>query len=300
MSTQISLLIVVKDRLERLQECLESLKKLTDEAKSQLVIACDGSPQSIINHIEEALKDFHKSGWETKVLQLPHGGPAKARNAAFDHLNGEIILFLNDDIRVEKGLLSAHLKVHQLQPGYAVMGNTRWAPEIIHSEFQHWIAHHDSFYYLIQNQLSATWEYFHTMNLSLHRSWIEKGFRFDETFPEPAFEDTEFGYRLVKEGLKIGFAYDAILYHVHTFEPDQYWEKCEMRGRSARHFCELYPELKERITSEYTSVIWREESLSSKARAILFKKDPVEEWNYLAAKAFMRGYETGIPSPEQD
>ncbi|CAN5224074.1 hypothetical protein BH09SUM1_BH09SUM1_28540 [soil metagenome] len=274
-----TILICVKNRAERLRDCVASLLNLIPEASAQLLIVCDGGPVGMRADAERLLAG---SAWDFRWLDVPAGGPAKARNAALPHATGELVLFLNDDVRCEPGLLAAHDAMHRRRPGHAVMGNTRWAPEVIDSEFTHWVAHHDSFYYLIPNELEATWEYFHTMNLSIDRRWFDEGARFDEGFPDPAFEDTELGYRLSKQGLKISLAYDAILYHVHHFTESEYIEKSRMRGNSARRFCELFPELRDRIIGEY------DEAAKSGLRSLIRGKSI----DGRIAEAFLAGYRT--------
>lgn len=285
-----SILICVHDRFSLLLECLRNLAPEVHGDTAEVVIACDGGAGMRSVARDEAADIARNLIPGLVWLDLPHGGPAKARNVALGHCAGELILFLNDDVRFEPGLLAAHDRWHRERPGHAVMGNTRWAPEVIDSEFMHWVAHHDSFYYLIPAPLEATWEYFHTMNLSIDRRWFDNGARFDESFPDPAFEDTEMGYRLCRQGLRITLAYDAILYHVHRYTPEAYIQKSEQRGRSARRFCTLYPELEERIISEYRQHAARIAGLRGRARLALGRLDPVEKWESLAAQAFMRGY----------
>lgn len=284
-----TLLICVKDRASHLAACLESLVPLAGEADAELVIVCDGGPAEMR---ERLVPQLDSQPFPLTWLDVPAGGPARARNAALPKARGELVLFLNDDVRCEPGLLAAHDRLHRRRPGHAVMGNTRWAPEIAQSEFMHWVAHHDSFYYLIPDELSATWEYFHTMNLSIDRRWFEEGARFDESFPDPAFEDTEMGYRLSKQGLKIAIAYDAILYHVHKFTPEEYRKKSFMRGRSARRFCTLYPELRDRILGDYEQAAARVSGLRGKMRA-LGGGASLEIQEGLIAREFLRGYRAG-------
>lgn len=281
----------MKDRAERLRTCLDTLGPLTSEATGELLIACDGGPADLRARVGTLL-DGH--GWTTRWFDLPPGGPAKGRNAVIPEARGELILFLNDDVRCEPGLLRAHHEMHLRRPGHAVMGNTRWAPEVCKTPFMHWVAHHDSFYYLIPDELSATWEYFHTMNLSIDRRWFDAGHRFDEQFPDPAFEDTELGYRLARDhGLLISIAYNAILYHVHEYTPETYIQKSRERGRSARRFCGLYPELSDRILGEYEQHAARARGMRGKVKATLGLYDELEQWEIRIAGAFLAGYDEG-------
>lgn len=282
-----TILVCVKDRVERLRECLKTLRPLAGEATAELLVVCDGGPAGLE---AEAAPLMEIPGWERRWLNVPAGGPARARNAALPLARGELILFLNDDVRCEPGLLRAHDAMHRRRPGHAVMGNTRWAPETMDSEFMHWVAHHDSFYYLIPNEMEATWEYFHTMNLSIDRLWFDNGARFDESFPDPAFEDTELGYRLAREGLKISLAYDAVLYHVHHYTFEDYLGKSRMRGRSARRFCDLYPEMRERIVSEYREQAARLEGWRGRFRLVSGLYDELEIWEAKIAREFLAGH----------
>ncbi len=285
-----SILVCTRPGSEFLPRCMESLREVLEEAGGQIITACDGGDPALGEQCREALGPAE--GWEWKWLDMERRGPAAARNSALQHCTGELILFLNDDVRFPPGLLRAHLEAHALRPGHAVMGNTRWAPESVNSEFMHWVAHHDSFYYLIADAADAGWEYFHTMNLSVHRRWFDEGARFDETFPEPAFEDTELGRRLAASGMKIALAYRAVLYHVHSFTEDQYVEKARMRGRAARRFLELHPELTARILGDFE--LPAPAGLLGRWFRRLRGVEPAEPpWQRRIAEAFLQGYRGG-------
>lgn len=275
------LLTVIPERLSALTHCLATLEGLTDRERVQILVVCDGgaTPPSV------------PPAWNFQWINVPSGGPAKARNRALAAAEGELILFLNDDVRCEPGLLAAHDRAHRENPGRAVMGNTRWAPEVISSEFMHWVAHHDSYYYLMPTPSDCTWHYFHTMNLSLDRSWIDRGFRFDETFPDPAFEDTDLGLRLWKAGMRMSFAPDAILYHVHGYTAESYLAKSRMRGRSAARFLEIHPEEREQILSEYQWQAKRLDGWRGACRRLMGRMQPLEVLEARIAREFLRGYE---------
>lgn len=290
----LSILVCTRPGSEKLAACMESLRAAAGEADGEIVVACDGGDAALGERCR-TIAGAH-AAWSWNWLDLtPRCGPARARNLALESCRGEVILFLNDDVRFGPGLLRAHLAAHRRRPGHAVMGNTRWAPEAIESEFMHWIAHHDSFYYLVADPSDAGWEYFHTMNLSIHRSWFDRGFRFDESFPDPAFEDTELGYRLAGEGLRIAMAHDAVLYHVHQFTEEEYVQKARMRGRAARRFLELYPELTERILGDFDAPGEGARSLLGRLRRRLYgrRPSPAVPWQMRIAEAFREGYQDG-------
>lgn len=289
-SIQISVIIPVHDRRERLEACLRSLGQNRFEGGAEVIVLCDGGPESM----REAAGAY-EGPWPMRWIDQPKAGPAVARNRAVRESKGRILLFLNDDVVLEPQVLAEHVKVHGGRPGHAVMGNMRWSPEVITSPFMHWCAHHDHVHYMFNDHNALTWESLHTLNASIDRCWFEAGFWYDEEFPDPAFEDTEHAYRLWKAGMKVTFAPDAIAYHHHFFDPDGYLDKSYMRGKSGRRLLELYPEQTDRILTEYREAI-RLAGGRLYARTLLGLPDGPGEWYARIAHAFLAGLE-GRPVP---
>ena len=281
---RLSIIVPVFNRLDRLRTCLETLGRQEFSPPAEVIVVCDGGPAEM-----RTAADDWKGPWPIQWIDTPKGGPALARNRAVEAAKGEIILFLNDDVRLEPGFLQIHDRRHRETPGHSVVGNSRWAPEVIVSDFMHWVANHDSFYYLIPENGGADWVYFHTLNASMDRRWFDEGHLFDEDFPYPAYEDTEYAYRLQKAGMKIFFAADAFLYHHHLFEPNQYLPKSWERGVCARRLIAKYPELWEVIAGEYEGVA-RRMRFRLRISDLLRRPDGPDEWHARFALAFLAGY----------
>lgn len=282
---RLSVIIPVHDRRERLDACLASLAKCEGRSEEiEIIVVCDGGPASI----REAASAWN-GRWPLRWIDIAKSGPAAARNRAMREAQGEVFLFLNDDVELEPQCLVAHLRAHDREPGHAVAGHTRWHPRVVRTEFMHWASHHDHHYYLLTDSTKATWEFWHTLNASMHRRWFDEGELYDETFPDPAYEDTEYAYRLEKKGMRFLFAADAILYHDHFFTPVDYLRKSAMRGASARLFLKLHPELRERIVGEYETAVakmrnrllWRE---------VTREPDGPAEWHARFGMAYLAGY----------
>ncbi len=282
-----SIIIPVYDRADKLTACLQSLAKDTFSGSAEVIVLCDGGPAEM-----RKAGDAWKGRWPLRWIDQEHAGPAVARNRAMAEAHGELFLFLNDDVILTPGLLTAHHKAHRAQPGHTVMGNTRWWPDVVRSDFMYWAAYHLHVHYLMDDLKNITWEHWHSLNCSIDRCWFEQGHLFDESFPDPAFEDTEYAYRLWKnEGLKISFAPGAVAYHDHFFTPTGYLSKSRMRGASARRFLTLYPELTERILLEYTRMTGRKKRLKLWWRTKRNIPDGPDEWMTRFALAFMAGYD---------
>lgn len=289
-SVRFSVVIPVHDRRERLEACLASLSRDGFDGTAEVLVLCDGGPASM----REAQRAW-TGPWPLRWIDLSRAGPAAVRNHAARIARGEVFLFLNDDVVCEPGLLAAHDAAHRRRPGHAVMGNTRWHPDVVITDFMHWCAHHYHVHYLIDDPDNITWEYLHTLNASIDRCWFDQGHLYDESFPDPAFEDTEHAYRLAQAGMRIAFAPGALVHHHHYFEPAHYVAKSVMRGRSARRFLERWPELTARILDEYRVAISRA-GRGLLGRTLLGLPDGPAQWYARIGLAFLAGYE-GRPLP---
>jgi glycosyltransferase involved in cell wall biosynthesis len=247
-SFEFSVILPVHNRADLLRVCMECLAAQSGGLEGvEVWVLADGSPdpEALRRAVVEPLAPTRAS---IQFHARPKSGPAVLRNWAIRQSRGELLLFLNDDVEFGPELLALHRQNHLRRPGHGVCGNTRWHPECVRTPFMHWIAHGDSFYYLIRDAGDIGWEYVHTLNFSVHRRWFdEEAEGFCEEFPDPAFEDTEWAYRAVRRGLKVAFAPEAVAYHRHEFTPDLYWKKSVMKGRSARVLLARHPELRERI-----------------------------------------------------
>lgn len=261
----ISIILPVYDRVEHLRICLECLKQQTLEVgKWEVILISDGGPKAI-----DVMASEFGAAFPLVFMKQKNSGPAVARNKAMAQAKGTHFLFLNDDIRFKPDYLEAVYTFLHAHPQYAMIGNTRMAPEILVHDIQHWHAHQDDHFYHITEPLKGTWDFWHTLNASLPRRWFDEGHLFDESFPDPAFEDTEYIYRLEKHHqIPLAFCAKAVVEHVHPYTFESLLSKQFMRGKSAARFVELYPEKYERIYSvkndggaSYKAAIARGEAL---------------------------------------
>lgn len=290
---RLTVAIPVHDRFDKLRACLRALAPQECPGGWEAIVLADASPPGI----DEAVAGWPADGPPLRVERLPKGGPARARNHAAGIAQGAILLYLNDDSIPQLGCLAAHEAAHRAAPGHAVVGNTRWDPACCGAEFMHWAAHHDDFFYCVEDHRDVGWDLWHTLNASIDRKWLDEGHAFDETYPDPAFEDTEFAYRLaVRHGLEFRFAPGAIVLHDHASTPDQYLAKSVMRGASARRFVDAYPEQRDRILREYEIAAASAGGWRLAARTLLRRPDGVAQWHARFAQAFLAGYH-GRPAP---
>ena len=80
---------------------------------------------------------------------------------------------------------------------------------------------------------------------ALPRDELVKRGGFREDFPAAAWEDIEFAYRAVGDGLKIHYQPKARTLHRHCIRPRTFCRRQRTSGRSAAIFGQLHPELEE-------------------------------------------------------
>ena len=168
--------------------------------------------------VAERLRCWERRG-ALRWLRLPQPHLTRAMNTGLLQARGDIVLFLDDDIKPQPGLLAAHLEAHRryamawavvgqvLQPGQRPEPQQppRRRPGLwrdldfpFHSSIGAWV----------ENVIAC--------NLSLQRQRALALGGFDERFPPPvaARFETEFAKRLIAAGGRIRFAPEASLHHL--------------------------------------------------------------------------------------
>jgi len=164
--------------------------------------------------------------------------------------SGRIILFIGDDIIADPRLLSEHLRIHRERnlPSLAVLGPAYWPPEGEKSRLLEFLMAGDQFAYaFIKDPENVPYNYFYTSNISLHRRFMTENGMFDETFPTPAWEDIDLGFRLKNKGLKFVYHARAVGYHHHETDLASFCRRRYMIGRTAVIFYEKHPEEKKML-----------------------------------------------------
>jgi glycosyltransferase involved in cell wall biosynthesis len=211
--------------------------------------------QSALGEIKEILvvDDGSTDGTEVQVSALTtetsvpihycrqsNRGQAAARNLGIREATGEIILFTDDDIIPHPDLLVEHLRWHDRHPELqvAVLGYVTWSPEVRPTPFMEWLGLDGPLfaYRQFSGKTELDFRAFYTCNLSLKRGFLRQAGSFDEDFRGYGFEDTELGYRLQKNGLRLLYNPDALAYHHKHVTFAEACRRAELVGLSLRVF----------------------------------------------------------------
>lgn len=294
---ELSVLVATHNRSAAVKALLESLT-LQDLSfdRFEVLVLDDGSRQEEAQTIRRLVE---ARAWPFALLSLeqPNTGPATARNRLVQRARGEWVLFLNDDVVLNRSHLSTHLDLHtrNRQGTVAVRGTTIWPPvgrdNAVMRHLRHQIFRYDF-------DLPPGWEnwvYFHTCDLSLRREVLLEE-PFDEGFRHPAYEDTELGYRLYKKhGLRLILTRDALSTHRHDYGARDLIRRGRMMGRAAWDLMVRHPELAGDLRDRYYTVSRRRRILW--ALGFLATHQMEKFWEQIELILYLRNLEQAEQEP---
>jgi len=118
-----SIIIPTYNRRKMLVETLRSLSCEVGEVPFEVIVVDDGSPDDT-RLIQEMQFPF-----PLQYICQENQGSAVARNTGADHAQGDILIFLDDDIFIEPGYISELVQLHKEYPHTIGMGLFRvWMP----------------------------------------------------------------------------------------------------------------------------------------------------------------------------
>ncbi len=207
---QVSVVIPTFNRIKQLKNVLIALEKQTFPLQDfEVVVVSDGSKDGTNEFLE---------GMETPLNLVPilqsNQGVATARNQGIVNSQGEIVLFIDDDVVPTAQLIMEHLQVHNgTEDDVVVIGPMLSPPDFQLSPWTQWeqAMLNKQYDALIAGHLESSARQFYTGNASVARHLLVSSGGFDTAFRRA--EDVELAYRLAEKGVRFLFNENAIGYH---------------------------------------------------------------------------------------
>ncbi|MCX6340257.1 MAG: glycosyltransferase [Candidatus Aureabacteria bacterium] len=302
----ISVIIPTYNRKDILQKVLDAYKDQSlPQEQFEIIIIDDGSTDGT----KESVAKASQTQPNIRYFHQPHGGPAKARNLGIEQAKGPIILFTGDDCIPDKHLLQEHLRLHKKGEAIAVLGHIDWHPDLEITPFMSYINIDTQFSYprIKEAPQNVPFGYFYTSNISIPKKYFELVGTFDTDFTEAVWEDVELGYRIWKSGVRIVYNSQAITYHYHAVDIEDYIQRQLRAGKAAAVLYKKHPELIDflrlpRVTSpevrfrfyqallDYYYFVGLQEALQSekKDQLLLPLEDRLKNWSDIEKDRLMK------------
>jgi glycosyltransferase involved in cell wall biosynthesis len=213
MERQISIVIPTFNSAKVLGKCLESLTNQTvGREKYEVIVVDDGS--------NDGTKDVVAKYPVTYIYQQ-NSGPAVARNNGVRRAEGDIILFTDADCEPQPNWVDEMIKPMNDPQVVGVKGiyKTRQKEPIarlVQIEYEHKYERMKKFKYI---------DFIDTYSAGYRKDIFRKYGGFDERYPKASVEDQEFSFRLSRDGHKMVFNPEAVVYHRHSSRLMDYLRK---------------------------------------------------------------------------
>ena len=204
----VSVIVPTRNRRSSLTRLLQKLAEQPDDSgPCEVIVVDDGSTDDTVASISH-------TRWPVpvRVVQQDGSGAAVARNSGARIATGDVLLFLDDDVEPEPGLIAAHASAHEREDDIVGLGDL---PARI-TDRSYFGLMLRSWWAEMQGAL-RTPGHRHCFNdllsghFSIARAQFERLGGFNERLR--CREDYELGYRVIQAGLQMRFLPEAIAGH---------------------------------------------------------------------------------------
>lgn len=228
--TRCSIIIATYNQAERLEKCLEGLKKTSFPPDSVEIIVVDNNSR---DNTESVVRSFS----EVKYLKEERQGASYARNRGISESTARVVVFLDaDSIPSENWLKNITEPFNDPSVGavggaiYPIKKNNIISRYLGLSLFMRYPR------YGKKRDIKG----YPSCNLAVRKDSIGEGFDVD-SFPLLYGEDKDLCYRILKEGKRIVFSPQAVVYHCHAETLKEFFTLLTKSSRGRANFGKKYP-----------------------------------------------------------
>jgi GT2 family glycosyltransferase len=206
----------------------------------EVIVVVDGSSDDTAEALNALRPDC-----QFRVIVQENRGLAGARNTGFRAAESDLVLFLDDDMRCDPGLVAAHARAHQTSGTVVVFGSLFLSPDSKANLASECFKIEIGAFHLRHSENPETqWQLSECVfsNSSIPREMLTQVGGFDEEFRKR--EDLELGWRLSNAGAHFRYAPDAIAYQYYEKTSDDLIRDAEGFARSDVLFARKHPDLR--------------------------------------------------------
>jgi glycosyltransferase involved in cell wall biosynthesis/peptidoglycan/xylan/chitin deacetylase (PgdA/CDA1 family) len=233
-----SVAVVTRDRVDLLAQTLPTvLEQSLQEGSFEVIVVDDGSSDGTA-----ALVAQHEARGDLRHVRQAQQGIGAARNAAVDAARGAIVVFLDDDLLCEPGLVQAHVLAHAGTPEpLIVVGRLGVAPESSRNPISSWFEAAAAVAHARRSSDMTLRDAFLAGNCSAPVKLIRSSGGFDRVSIK-AREEHELGLRLVRAGARPFYEPRAVALEIIRKPLDKLIRDGRAVGGDEVRLCRSYPE----------------------------------------------------------
>ena len=212
---RISVIVPAYNAAHTIDRCLGALADQTVASEAfEVIVVDDGSTDET-----RALVETHAG---VQLVMQPHAGPAAARNLGAQLARGDILLFTDADCAPARDWIERMCAAFDDKDTVGVKGAyVTYQPEIVARFVQ--LEYEAKYDRMAQHRFI---DFIDTYAAGYRRAVFLANAGFDPIFPNASVEDQEFSFRLARQGLKMVFMRDALVYHLaHPASVWIYWRR---------------------------------------------------------------------------
>ncbi len=218
-----SFIIPTYNRIQSLIHCIESIQNQNSESIDyEIIVVNDGGEE---NNIENIIN-----------INQENKGPATARNNGAKVAQGEYLVFIDDDCRLDTNWLQEINK--NIDKKLIITGYTINNIESIWSDASQTLVN-----FLHFQWIGTPWHFFASNNLVISKNDFENLNGFNESFPLAAGEDREFCLRAKLLNLEFKQVFEAKVYHYHKLNFVTFCKQHINYGKGAFYYNKILSKL---------------------------------------------------------
>jgi glycosyltransferase involved in cell wall biosynthesis len=239
-----SVVVTTYNRVTLLETCLERLLLHQDRVADEVLVVDDGSTDATPALLERLATSHPVLRW----VRQDNAGRAVARNTGIREARGDVLCYVDSDVLVVPGFVSAHRAVHEAAGASRVFvqGFTRNVPDPGAIDWAR------------IPRTDPSRAFFDTKNVSVSREILQALGGFDTGFVEYGWEDLEMGVRLKGAGYRMVRSAPAFGFHIQPAFSVESLPRLrrieEERGRMAARFLDKHPTLDVRLMTQDTAL----------------------------------------------
>lgn len=279
--TQVSIIIPTHNRAAKLAALLNCLRQQDLAANAyEIIVVDDGSTPPVMLPADAATPPC-------RLVRLEGVERSAARNAGAAAAQGELLIFLDDDMAVGRDFLTVHLQAQREWPGALAVGAVNLPAEVVAQPFGNFRQKLERREVPSRRGLTAQPNFCTAQNMSLPRQLYQQLGGFDPGIVSS--EDQDLALRHTARGGRIVFLPEAAaIHHDSAFDIRSYCRRAQWGMEQMIPFCQRYPEWPENVERERINgvVRWARGSTAADVRKMMkatLALKPVTEMLFMLA-----------------